>query len=1278
MQKLNFLIKYQNKTIMLKSFQTILVLLFIVFVSMAQAQTTYYVSTAGNDGNTGTEGSPFLTIGHAVDVAVSGDDILVAQGVYKINTPITIPNTKNLAITGQGTGATIRQMTGGQRVLSAGENSAAGNTVIITNVTINGGTISGGDGGGLYIHPGCSVIMNDVIVFGNQTIGNGGGVYVGGSLHMTGGEVTGNEATGEPGNGGGILVAPGAYAEISRVLIQENVTARNGGGISVEGELILIDTDIKLNSALHGGGIQYQPGSTGSLTNVNVDSNQSLNRAGGIRINALNGEVTVTWTGGSLSNNVAGNVGGGAVIQGNQTGNGVIFRMTDVNISGNTATGTGEGPQGGGGIFWGVNVQAWLQNVVIDGNAANNGPGGGFQFIANQGINDRPVNIQWIGGSLSGNTSVVDGGGVHINAPDRNLSIRRLNITGNSAAGSGDAVYRSSGTVDAQENWWGTNHEDPIPTQQAAIENQLSGVTVDAFGPWCLYEDCTGELRVIVIPDSVNVASNPPGINVSGPDGSGSHIFEINHLTGATFDPIAGGKLVVELIATPNFSIQEWDPALGEGGVIDLSPALSSGPDSYTLNGVGILSYYSQSSGLVNTLSNWNTARAGGGSQAGNFTSGASFFIQDSHEMTTDGKLEMSGIDARIIIEEGGTWDMGATEFPLGVSLTVEGTLMTQNPESIPVPPGGTYGGTVEYNAPGPQNITAASYNNLIIDGSGTKTIASDVIVTGTFSFNAGNLALNGKTFTLNGDINLAGGKFAGSSSSNLIISNSATLTGALTFDELVNNGTKVNNIQTGTDVTLGSSLDVRGNMTIDAGNFRIGPNQLRLRGALNLNAGNLVGGTESRIQVLGSGDALSLPSIDLGILIVNRSSGISLSGVTKIFSSVRLSQGTIENSSNIILAKNTRIQVYNGSFDAPPVFNNQRIDYTGNTEVTTGNELPSSPTPIWKLNLDNPAGIILNSDIVVDNSISLTNGSLNINGKSITLALPNKSVIEETAANRIYGTSGSISVNAKIRTEEINYDPWNLGLKFTVERELRNFTITRGFAPDEISGSNGILRSYELNINRKINSALNATIVFTYRDDELNGNEESSLVLYYRNSPSKPWNSYSGQVLDKDNNTITVTGLDALPKYITARGVGGDNIVINDPQQNENMERVEKEMTRDEKIPGKENTHEKRSIEENEVEVVELPEDFDMVQNYPNPFNPVTTLKFAIPESDFVTVKVFDISGREIAQLVNGTMNAGYHTVQFNGSDFASGIYFYRITTGSGFEKVMRMSLIK
>jgi hypothetical protein len=87
--------------------------------------------------------------------------------------------------------------------------------------------------------------------------------------------------------------------------------------------------------------------------------------------------------------------------------------------------------------------------------------------------------------------------------------------------------------------------------------------------------------------------------------------------------------------------------------------------------------------------------------------------------------------------------------------------------------------------------------------------------------------------------------------------------------------------------------------------------------------------------------------------------------------------------------------------------------------------------------------------------------------------------------------------------------------------------------------------------------------------------------------------------------------------------------------------------------------------------------DDYVLVRNYPNPFNPSTVISYSLPKPSQVDLKVYNITGKEVAILVNGMCDAGGHTVSFDGSDLASGIYFYRLKTGD-YENVGKMVLLK
>jgi len=89
------------------------------------------------------------------------------------------------------------------------------------------------------------------------------------------------------------------------------------------------------------------------------------------------------------------------------------------------------------------------------------------------------------------------------------------------------------------------------------------------------------------------------------------------------------------------------------------------------------------------------------------------------------------------------------------------------------------------------------------------------------------------------------------------------------------------------------------------------------------------------------------------------------------------------------------------------------------------------------------------------------------------------------------------------------------------------------------------------------------------------------------------------------------------------------------------------------------------------------IPVSFDLKQNYPNPFNPSTTISYQLPRRGFVSLKVFDIAGREVSTLVNGVQGAGEYSINYNASALSGGVYFYKLVT-KDFSAVKKMILLR
>jgi hypothetical protein len=92
---------------------------------------------------------------------------------------------------------------------------------------------------------------------------------------------------------------------------------------------------------------------------------------------------------------------------------------------------------------------------------------------------------------------------------------------------------------------------------------------------------------------------------------------------------------------------------------------------------------------------------------------------------------------------------------------------------------------------------------------------------------------------------------------------------------------------------------------------------------------------------------------------------------------------------------------------------------------------------------------------------------------------------------------------------------------------------------------------------------------------------------------------------------------------------------------------------------------------------VTSIPSNFSLLQNYPNPFNPSTLISYGLPKDGVVTLKIYEVLGKEVKTLADGFKTQGKYTVSFDASKLASGIYFYQLRAGN-FISTKKMLLLK
>ncbi|MEX0722756.1 MAG: T9SS type A sorting domain-containing protein [Gracilimonas sp.] len=162
--------------------------------------------------------------------------------------------------------------------------------------------------------------------------------------------------------------------------------------------------------------------------------------------------------------------------------------------------------------------------------------------------------------------------------------------------------------------------------------------------------------------------------------------------------------------------------------------------------------------------------------------------------------------------------------------------------------------------------------------------------------------------------------------------------------------------------------------------------------------------------------------------------------------------------------------------------------------------------------------------------------------------------------------------------------------------------------------------------------------------------------------------------------STVTLTGLEArsakratLEDWLIPEGVDGDTFIYAVIDGNEQITEVHEDNNRAWVLL---NSESGTSVSSEEIAGA-IPDVFSLNQNYPNPFNPSTLISYNLPVAQKIALKVYDVMGREVATLVDNQQSAGEHSVQFNASGLASGLYLYRLE-GEQFSISRRMMLIK
>ena len=576
---------YKRTTILLPLLLISLGLIFTVSVNNVSAAPGDTIYVNGSNGNDTSDGSSWIlakkSIKNAIDDVNVNGKVNIADGQYKgiKNTNIVI--TKNMNIIGQSQTGTIINGTGTNWIFYIKSGNVTITNLTLTNATKKDGAIynhgtltidnctftaNTANYGGAIVNDRTMTVNNSTFTGNTANDGNGGAIYNQGDLTITDTTIKDNTAnsTGEDVYGGGIY-NEGTLTINNSTITNNTATGTNGnaygGGIYNSGTLIINNSTITNNTATttdgyaDGGGISNEEG-TLTITDTTIRDNIAIgtsNAYGGGISHSFLGDLTINNS--IITNNTATAIGGD-VYGGGISNWGAFLTINNSTITGNTATGT-NGDAYGGGIN--NNGDLTITDTTIKDNIAigtNNVYGGGIYnlgtltvvncSIENNNAGDgggifNELDTLNVTGSNFISNSATNGGAIYNQGP-ANVHFNR--IVGNTAI-QGSAIYNGMGTVNATDNWWGSNNPN--------FSTIISGVV--NYTPW-LY---------------LTFAAAPLSI----PDGSTSTLT-------ASFNQDTNGTTITQL-----------DPVLGhipDGTPVtfttDLGNVGSKSVVKYTLNGI--------------------------------------------------------------------------------------------------------------------------------------------------------------------------------------------------------------------------------------------------------------------------------------------------------------------------------------------------------------------------------------------------------------------------------------------------------------------------------------------------------------------------------------------------------------------------------------------------------------------------------------------------------------------------------------------------------------------
>ena len=379
--------------------------------------------------------------------------------------------------------------------------------------------------------------------------------------------------------------------------------------------------------------------------------------------------------------------------------------------------------------------------------------------------------------------------------------------------------------------------------------------------------------------------------------------------------------------------------------------------------------------------------------------------------------------------------------------------------------------------------------------------------------------------------------------------------------------------------------------------------------------------------------------------------------------------------------------------------YGNLVLDYNTGLQL---NEMISNNSTIHNFTVNSGSSFNLSNTLLSSNPVISINGNMNINGNfnsnsninfefngsiqtitgSGTISMNNININSNVTLNNCRLQAGvKVAENGSL-TSNNGYVIGRITKYFTSTNKSQNFELgsANGYTPVNITfnniSSNGFITvgSFAA-IHPSVHDSTTAMKRYWTVSNDGVAFDKYSISFHYLSSDfNTNFTESTDESTMTDVNFMTNQASRYLPTQVCLRDTANNVIGINNLHSFgdfTNLKNTAINHTTDNII----------ELNESNSVNVNTPKEFSISQNYPNPFNPTTKIDYRLPFNSSVSIKLYDMNGKEVRELVNSNQNAGSYTIQVNAQNLASGVYFYKITANGSqgsFERTLKMVLAK